>query len=84
MLYSFDEIVDQLLDQKVFSTNPMTFEKLSVQNGFVLYSTKIDFIPTNPALLKVDGLNDRALVIVDRVSLYKGFKSTFIDDFENV
>jgi beta-galactosidase, putative len=77
MFLSFDEIVDKLLDQKVFNPSPLTFEQLSVQNGFILYSTKIDFKPTDPALLTIKGLNDRAIVIVDRVSVQSQLTLTF-------
>ncbi|RWS18890.1 hypothetical protein B4U80_02100, partial [Leptotrombidium deliense] len=49
----------------VQSVYPLTFEKLGVPHGFVLYTTTVDVKPSDPAVLKIKTLNDRALVFVD-------------------
>ena len=49
------------------SSLPMTFEQLRLRNGFILYSTNITFRPSDPAVLTVNGLADRAQVFVDGV-----------------
>ncbi|CAG2112123.1 unnamed protein product, partial [Medioppia subpectinata] len=56
------------------STFPMTFEELRVRDGFILYSTNIAFIPSDPAVLTVKGLKDRAQVFVNKV--YNSLKSS--------
>ncbi|RWS14246.1 hypothetical protein B4U79_11153 [Dinothrombium tinctorium] len=45
--------------------NPKSFERLSVQNGFIVYTTVIKIHPSDPAVLKINHLHDRALVFVD-------------------
>lgn len=45
-----------------------TFETLGVKNGFVLYSTTLNFKPTIPSVLEVTGIRDRGYVFVDFVS----------------
>jgi hypothetical protein len=49
----------------VNSTQPITFESLKLGYGWVLYSTTIPFRPSDPSLLRVNGLADRAQVFVD-------------------
>ena len=50
------------------SQMPLSFEELRIRNGFVVYSTNITFRPSDPAVLTVSGLADRAQVFVDGVS----------------
>ena len=52
---------------------PLTFEKMSHPYGFLLYSTEVHFQPSDPAVLRVEGLNDRAIVFVNKV--YAGILS---------
>ena len=62
---------DQVHWNKAFhSVYPLTFEKLKQRNGFVLYSTNITTHPSDPALLTINGLADRAHIFVDRVYLF--------------
>ncbi|RWS28680.1 hypothetical protein B4U80_03424, partial [Leptotrombidium deliense] len=49
----------------VKSTYPLTFEELGVRHGFVLYTTTINIKPSDPAVLNIETLNDRAQVFVD-------------------
>ncbi|KAI1302153.1 Beta-galactosidase [Halotydeus destructor] len=44
---------------------PMTFEQLRVDGGYVIYRTTINFQASDPSLLSIPGLRDRAHVIVD-------------------
>ena len=60
----FDEIESQ---NPIHSLYPLTFEQLKHRNGFILYSTNITIRPSDPSLLTVNGLADRALVFVDQV-----------------
>lgn len=60
----FDDIY---LEEPIPSLFPLTFEELQLGHGFILYSTNITLQPTNPALLTISGLADRALVFVDKV-----------------
>lgn len=46
---------------------PITFEELNQNSGFILYETSLPHFKTDPSLLKVDKLRDRAYVYVDRV-----------------
>jgi beta-galactosidase len=57
----------------VQSQFPLTFEELSVRHGFVLYSTVINVQPSDPAVLSIPGLKDRAHVYVD--SVFQGILS---------
>ncbi|XP_054717732.1 beta-galactosidase-like [Uloborus diversus] len=51
----------------VVSPFPLSFENLSHPYGFVLYSSTVDFIPSDPAVLTVKGIADRAYVYVKKV-----------------
>lgn len=51
---------------KIHSKYPLTFEQANQAYGFILYQTNITFQPTNPAVLAIPGLRDRAHVFVDR------------------
>ncbi|RWS12981.1 hypothetical protein B4U79_11152 [Dinothrombium tinctorium] len=62
-VYSLFEISSYL--KTVTSLYPLSFEALSVRNGFVVYTTTINVKPSDPAVLTIDKLNDRALVLVD-------------------
>lgn len=55
---------------KIHSKYPLTFEQANQAYGFILYQTNITFQPTNPAVLAIPGLRDRAHVFVDRVNEY--------------
>ncbi len=55
------------LEDPIPSLFPLTFEQLKQRNGFVLYSTNISVHPSDPAVLQITGLADRAQVFVDSV-----------------
>ncbi len=55
------------LEDPIPSQFPLTFEQLKQRNGFVLYSTNISIHPSDPAVLQISGLADRAQVFVDSV-----------------
>lgn len=48
------------------SVNPMSFEALDQNSGFILYETSLPRTTRDPALLKLSDLRDRAYVYVDR------------------
>ncbi|CAG2169545.1 unnamed protein product [Oppiella nova] len=48
------------------SVYPLSFEKLRIKDGFILYSTNITFNPSNPAVLAINELKDRAQVFVNQ------------------
>ena len=52
-----------------FRLVPQTFEQLHVGTGFVLYETIVNVMTSDPALLKVSEVRDRAYVFVDQVLL---------------
>ncbi|PRD30487.1 UNVERIFIED_CONTAM: hypothetical protein NCL1_26257 [Trichonephila clavipes] len=54
------------VNNSVFSTYPLSFEKLSPPFGFVLYKVTVPFQPTDPALLTVKDIADRAHVYVNK------------------
>ncbi|GFR08738.1 beta-galactosidase [Trichonephila clavata] len=54
-------------NNSVFSTYPLSFEKLSQPFGFVLYKAKVTFQTADPAVLTVKGIADRAHVYVNKV-----------------
>ncbi|XP_074599706.1 beta-galactosidase-like [Brevipalpus obovatus] len=62
---NFTQFVQSSALKHVTNTKPQTFESLGARNGFVLYTTTIDFKPTVPSVLKIEGLRDRAYVFVD-------------------
>lgn len=47
------------------SLNPMSFEDLGQNQGFVLYEKTIDHSPRSPEMLDISGLRDRGYVFVD-------------------
>lgn len=47
---------------------PQTFERLNQFSGFVLYETELNKFDTDPSLLSIPGLRDRAHVLLDGVS----------------
>lgn len=49
---------------------PMSFEALGVSTGFVVYSSLINCTPSDPSLLTIKTLRDRAIVLVDGVIIY--------------
>ena len=55
---------------RIESVYPMSFEELRIKSGFILYSTNITFKPSDPAVLSIDELKDRAQVFVDQVYNY--------------
>ena len=70
--------VSTLFDQidpknAIYSPNPLTFERLKQRNGYILYSTNITIHPSDPALLTINGLADRAFIFVDSVNFEKIF-----------
>lgn len=54
----------------VTAVKPKTFEELDQFSGFVLYETILPEFKRDPALLTVNGLRDRAVVLVDDVSRF--------------
>ncbi|KAG5672448.1 hypothetical protein PVAND_002576 [Polypedilum vanderplanki] len=50
----------------VTSLNPMTFEALNQNSGFILYETKLPNVKRDPVLLKINELRDRAYIYVNR------------------
>ena len=63
---SFFDSKDMILKFKKNSTQPLTFEQLSQEGGFVLYETTIARLHPDPSVLKVSTLHDRANVYVNR------------------
>ncbi|KAI2810334.1 Beta-galactosidase-1-like protein [Blomia tropicalis] len=55
-----------LLPNAIIDEQPKTFEQLDHNQGFMLYSTKLNFEPSQPALLSIPNLHDRAQIFVDR------------------
>ena len=53
---------------KTKSQFPKTFESLNVNYGYVLYETTIPDDISDPAVLYISDLRDRAIVAVDHVS----------------
>ncbi|KAF8777675.1 Beta-galactosidase like protein [Argiope bruennichi] len=51
------------LNTSVISTYPLSFEKLNHPFGFVLYKTTVQFRPTDPAVLTIKSIADRAYVL---------------------
>lgn len=47
------------------SSNPLSFEQLRQYSGLVLYEATLPKIEINPTLLTVNGLHDRAYVLLD-------------------
>jgi hypothetical protein len=66
----FDLLDNGLLEDPVVSLYPQSFEELEQSHGFVLYSTNITFNPSDPAVLEIKGLADRAQVFVDLVKVF--------------
>lgn len=53
---------------KIYSTNPLTFERIDQYSGFVLYETSLPRFSLDPSVLSIPNINDRAIVLVDDVS----------------
>lgn len=51
--------------EPVLSKYPLTFEQLKLRHGFVYYQTVVPFVPSDPILLNVSNVHDRALVFVN-------------------
>ncbi len=66
----FDLLDNGLLEDPIVSLYPQSFEELEQRHGFVLYSTNIDFNTSDPAILEIKGLADRAQVFVDLVKVF--------------
>lgn len=54
--------------EPIQSEKPLTFETLDQFSGFVLYETKLAALRIDPSVLKINGLRDRAIVLIDNVS----------------
>jgi len=66
-LHPIGSIFDVLVNlTSVSSQFPKTFEELGLREGFVLYSTIIKELHTDPVVLSVPDLRDRAQVFVDQ------------------
>ena len=61
-IFSF---VNEFSGTPLNSTDTKSFESLSQPNGFLLYSTKVTNHPSDPVLLRIPGLKDRAHVFVN-------------------
>jgi len=48
------------------STEPMSFEALNYTNGLVLYAVTVPYDTTDPALLSITAVHDRAYVYLDQ------------------
>ena len=48
------------------SQYPINFEALNQSSGFMIYETKVTGVQSNPVLLSVPGVRDRATVFVDQ------------------
>lgn len=55
-----------LLPDPIISDWPQSFEALNHSYGFMLYSTNLTFQPTDPAIISLPDLHDRAQVFIDR------------------
>lgn len=55
-----------LLPEPILADWPQTFEQLNHTHGYLLYSTNMTFKPTDPAILTIPALRDRAQVFVDK------------------
>ena len=76
----FSKTIANVLDDPVYSVDPLTFEQLKHNHGFVLYSTIINVHPSDPAVLQIPALADRAQVFVNK--RYQGTLSRTQDLFE--
>lgn len=65
-LHGIASIFD-LLAEPISSSIPQTFEELKIAHGFVLYSTTIKNDTSDPVVLTVPHLRDRAQVFIDKV-----------------
>ncbi|CAG7821533.1 unnamed protein product, partial [Allacma fusca] len=62
----FNEAILQLLDSDpLVSLFPQRFESLSVGSGYVLYENDVKIMASDPVLLQITDLKDRAYVFVD-------------------
>lgn len=48
------------------SKYPLSFEDIGQRDGFLMYTTKVDFRPTDPAILNIPGLRDRGYIFVEK------------------
>lgn len=76
----FSKTIGDILNDPVYSVDPLTFEQLKHNHGFVLYSTTIKVHPSDPAVLQIPALADRAQVFVDK--RYQGTLSRTRDLFQ--
>lgn len=53
--------------QSIESVWPLTFEQLGLRHGFIYYENRIDFQPSDPIVLDVTQLHDRALVFINGI-----------------
>lgn len=56
----------EVLPNSTWSKVPLSFEQLDHAHGFLLYSSRIKFHPSDPAVLSIPDLHDRAQVFVDK------------------
>ena len=63
----FDTLTVYNSQASISNTVPLSFEYLNHSYGFMLYSSKITFQPTDPAVLSIPTLHDRAQVFIDKV-----------------
>lgn len=59
---------EKLGSTPVVLLQPTSFEALNQYSGFVLYETTLPTFSSDPGMLRVNKLHDRAYVYVDRVS----------------
>lgn len=60
------------------SVFPLTFEKIDQYSGFVLYEATLPALKFDPTIFAIPKLNDRALVLIDDVSISQGNHSSKI------
>jgi beta-galactosidase len=71
-LHPIASIFDLMTDP-ISSPSPQTFEELKIGHGFVLYSTTVKENTSDPVVLSVPHLRDRAQVFVDKVCYFQSF-----------
>ena len=60
------EFVDRFSTDPKTHSRPQTFEAMSQASGFLMYETTVPVQPSDPAVLQVNGLKDRAIVYVNQ------------------
>jgi len=64
----FENVTHQI--KPVLSVNPLTFEGMDINTGFVMYETMLLNKSYNPVNLTVSSIRDRAIIYLDQVNSY--------------